>query len=215
MLNKAATVFCTIFTVLSNMFSLSAGNCWQWEWRPVAQTCLRSQHTGMQSWLTRNKDINYSTCNCLWIVCAWSFNTIASSVSTAPTTCLSSGLSCLRFPGSRSTLVLFAPAPICAAPPPPAMIQFSKWLQVWLYASLATNHQETQWSSFLLYNLSWWDVGVGLVAALCYHWPTDILSSAVPVITLLPASVIFTMPVFISTSWQPRLTCIHGGNIKI
>lgn len=169
------------------MFSLSAGNCWQWELGPVAQTYLHSQHTSMQSWLTRNKNIEHRTCNCLWMVCAWSFNTIASSVSAAPTTCLSSGLSCLCVPGSRSSLVpLFAPAPISAAPLPPTMLQFSKWLQVWLCASLATTHQENQWSSFLLCHLSRSAVGVGVgsVAVLCYHWPTDILNSAVPVITL-------------------------------
>lgn len=46
---------CTI-TLWSNMFSLVAGNCYQWELRLVAQMNLHSQHTSMQSWLNRSRN---------------------------------------------------------------------------------------------------------------------------------------------------------------
>ncbi len=142
---------------------------------------------------TEAETVEHPTCNCLWIVCAWGLTTTitASSVFTAPTTCLSSGLSCLSFPVSRSpSVLLLAPAPISAAPRPPAIISHYARLQLHpLDRTSGPLHQQQlpserpndQVSS----SVTCQRAGGGKWAAVCcHHWPTDIYSSAVPVITL-------------------------------
>lgn len=138
--------------------------------------------------------VEHPTCNCLWIVCAWGLNTTASSAFTAPTTCLGSGLSCLSFPVSRRpSVLLLTPALISAAPRPPAITRQSARLQLhpdridWRAyplppQQLPSLRRPNDQVSFLVTNQR---AGGGRWEfLLCYHWPTDIYSSVVLVITM-------------------------------
>lgn len=150
-----------IVTVWSNMCSLSAGNCRQWELRPVARTNLHSQHTSMPSWLTRSRNSRTSHLQLFtnrlgfkhhhllslrrfhlmpWLQpqlprlpCLWQF--FDSPARSSP------DLWCSLPPRHNNSL--------CLAPAPSSM----DWLEVWHSAPAATTPWDTQWSSFLLRHL--------------------------------------------------------------